>query len=101
MATLEEKLLSIEQKWKRLTDLNAHYKQTCIELAEMNRLLESEIDQLQTQLSEKNLQIAELQNAQLQTPTHLDTQNRDALKKQIEHCIQEINTCMDWVQNLE
>jgi len=99
MSTLEEKLEEIEKKIIKLVEQNVQYKAICEDLLLTRRKLEKENATLKEQLAGqvKEVKVLEEGTQQLKVAHQED---KEAIKKQIDQYIQDIDNSIEWLKQL-
>lgn len=99
MSTLEVKLEEIEKKVTKLVEQNLQFKEICEDLLLVRRRLEKENAELRQQLAG---QVGEVKNLeqQAQQLKHTYQEDKDEIKKRIDQYIQDIDTSIEWLEQL-
>lgn len=99
MSTLEVKLEEIEKKVTKLVEQNLQFKEICEDLLFVRRRLEKENAELRQQLAG---QVGEVKNLtqQAQQLTHTYQEDKEGIKKRIDQYIQDIDTSIEWLEQL-
>lgn len=99
MSTLEVKLEEIEKKVTKLVEQNLQFKEICEDLLSVRRRLEKENAELRQQLAGQVDEVKELANKtqKLELTYKEDT---EGIKKQIDQYIQDIDTSIEWLEQL-
>ncbi|WMX14296.1 MULTISPECIES: hypothetical protein [unclassified Aureispira] len=99
MSTLEVKLEEIERKVIKLVEQNLQFKEICEDLLIVRRRLEKENEALRQQLAGQADEVKELANKtqKLELTYKEDT---EGIKKKIDQYIQDIDTSIEWLQQL-
>jgi Mg2+ and Co2+ transporter CorA len=99
MSTLEVKLEEIERKVKKLVEQNLQFKEICEDLLIVRRRLEKENVGLRQQLAGQVDEVTELANKtqKLELTYKEDT---EGIKKRIDQYIQDIDTSIEWLEQL-
>lgn len=99
MSTLEEKLEEIERKVKKLVEQNLQYKEICEDLLVVRRGLEKENTELRQQLAGQVDEVNELANKTQKLELTYKEDN-EGIKKKIDQYIQDIDTSIEWLEQL-
>ncbi|MBL4649091.1 MAG: hypothetical protein JKY03_05120 [Aureispira sp.] len=99
MSTLEVKLEEIERKVKKLVEQNLQYKEICEDLLVVRRRLEKENTELRQQLAGQVDETKKLAN-KTQKLDLTYKEDKEGIKKQIDQYIQDIDTSIEWLEQL-
>lgn len=99
MSTLEVKLEEIERKVKKLVEQNLQFKEICEDLLVVRRRLEKENTELRQQLAGQADEVNDLaKKTQKLALTYKE--DNEGIKKQINQYIQDIDTSIEWLEQL-
>mgnify|MGYP000730817635 CR=1 FL=1 len=99
MSTLEVKLEEIERKVTKLVEQNLQFKEICEDLLAVRRRLEKENMELRQQLAGQVDEVKELAN-KTQKLERTYEEDKEGIKKQIDQYIQDIDTSIEWLEQL-
>jgi hypothetical protein len=99
MSTLEVKLEEIERKVTKLVEQNLQFKEICEDLLVVRRRLEKENKELRQQLAGQADEVKDLAN-KTQKLEYTYKEDKEGIKKQINQYIQDIDTSIEWLEQL-